>query len=1580
MSSHQLDPPAPSATDGAATAAAVADAAPAVAEDYAGWRASALVEALLWMSSEAGGGHPPPETAGSAVYRSSTPPSAASAPAVNAQHHHQQQHTPAQRRPVIVAAAPRPRWTTTHSDSEVHTHTGADVESSAATTRLGSAGLVSSSLQTPAATATQQAQRQPSSHAALSTESAGTSWEKRFAAQAQQLLRDTQQHMDELRHCEQRAAVEAQRANAAAAAQRVLEARLAEADEHRAREAAAHDAVSRELSQQVLRLEEAVGVLRRAKLDLQRDLQEAVLTAAEQQRQQQREHDRALAQAREAAEEAVAVCQSQQQQLQRGLERDLAECKAAAASLAAERDVLQARCAALDVQRDSAVPLESVHRDVLVQWQLREQTMLSQLTMADARLRDELQLRRAAEDRARTLLEETTRMAERLAAAEAAATHAEQQRQAAEDAAAAAAAAAVETGKSQSREMTLHAEVQQQELLEAQTACAALRRENVAVVTRHQLAQRQQEERWTTVRAAVDAALRAAGLHDDGDGEADAHPETPSSDLAESTAQTVLRALDTLATAVRLQQDTAASPHAAELEQRRLSVLEDALRAEDTQNKARLSSLEAAEAQLHESRRELAAWRRRQLELTTRQEAHETACQAAQAQMASVAALVQRALREYTPSLCGGRSRSSRTADAGAADGVRGELHGAIDVGTAPPSTASAPWEEASVVTEVELEGGDAVGAASRRRGAPLPSLSASATSSADLTVASAPHNDEDDDDGGAVSAGLPHAALALRHSVLKLLAAWRTRQHTLVAAHESMQRRLTDAVAASTAAAAQQQEAEARHQQQRRLSRAADQRRTQELEQLQRELDDAKQQSALAAVRAHQHAAEAAQERDGLRRRLRAAEERLGRAEDALVEGDVRNGAHHASHASLQDALSDATAARERLERREAEWRAHIEDVEERLAASNQTHSGLHALLTAAVAVIVRLAVDEQQLRAQYRLLGALAQKDAQALDVVTRLLEDEDGGSDPVVVVAASTSRGAAPVTRFRAAVHVVCAAARLQRLSADRRRVARDDDSDSPAPRAASPQPPLLLLAFASATARWLHGSGGGGSGGGVPSFPLDSVLQCYTAHPSARVLPQVRLPPAHELAAAAAAAAAAGGTHPTAEHTPRIDVGSSAAAVAAATPSRLLQTLLMAAQLDVEAAATRHVCAAVAATATACARVTAGVQLGHGMQRVLQRDALAPQPQPRATLSDLRLLLLPPRVATPLQRLVRRCDSHSRHLAEMQALVQRLAGQNNTLVEALETRSLESDTTAAALQSASAELDVLRAERKERVQVQERLLRTRAALLQERQLRRAAEATTSELRQAHLRETAELEHYRREVYALNMERVNATAVVDAEATSVTDGATRGRRRASREAGASAAPAATSALSIQVDDPSALACSDSHTPAAAGAHTHDDGGGGGGGGAQEWQRNAENRYYTGLLRGSATGELVYRPRTNVPAPGEAARHIEMPPASASPLELHVPNVVRRRGKAARQTAADTGAATPPPLAWPPQRLAASTLPVPPLPAHELESDTESSAPDAHAEVPTTSRAGDAAPPHPVSGPLYYCARSAR
>ncbi|KAG5485767.1 hypothetical protein LSCM1_07179 [Leishmania martiniquensis] len=1345
------------------------------------------------------------------------------------------------------------------------------------------------------------------------TEVDGALWQQAFATHAQRLLRETQQQVEELRRCQRKTAQEAQRANALAAAYRALEVQLAEADARRAEERAAHEDAVTTLSQQVLRLEEGVGRLRRTKVELQRQLEGSRAAAA----QQQQAHERELRELRSALEKEVRRARSEQPQQTsqwRGEHQFLEEKQAEWASLRVAGAALQMQLEAggappecshkhskavslhavslpsgetggegsaavirVDVatntddvhlpatvappQEDPASPYTRVHPDVLAQQQLREQTILSQLSIADARLQHESRQRRLAEGRVAELLDQVEQLRGALASAETAAQNAERMCETARQApvvgpgleTAATNKDSANRGTPQQRgaisETGDERQPEPQLLREIQHEYRELRRESAALLARHNAQQRREAERWIAVRSAVSALLHLVGLPN-AQGPLEAAVATDSLDLdglggplreaCEASLHAVLTALETVAATLRSQQEAAAE--ATLQEQRKLSTLEKAVREAEAQKRAHMATLKAAEAQLLESRRELAACQKRERRREDRQAAHSAMWRSAEMQLKQVVNVVRRALREYArplsaswvrptatgnavgdgPESAGGRvsrrgtctpkspSRRSPTPAESRNDAEENEGDASMAHPTADAALVWASDRDAiTAALEVMLhphgfvpqrvafeadEEEEAEAVAASTDPSPSRPPSSPAAHSARLPMSAPVATELTGAGGDSAESDVCRDVAVIARGLLKLLARWRKRQHTLVESLKGLQRLVADMMAKSIALEDSQRETEAHYQQQLRLSRTAEQRRAHQLEQMQHELDDAKRQREIDSAQVRHQAGEWESERDVLRRRICVAEEKLSRTEQALVETDVNRSVQHASHEALQHALSDVTAARDRLERRQADLCVHIEDLEARLLVANQTQTGLHALITIAVAFIVRLLADYQQLQGHYQILRALAWTDAQTMSVVARVLERNcPRGSDPATAVtgeqgprwpteaaggaspwlADAWPPSAAPATRLRAAVYAVRAVMRISRLLAARQRLrgnagARHRDGAPLTSAAAAVQPAAwqpLLLALTSAIT-WGAATPGLTS---VVALPHHSLLQRYTTRSDACILPVVRLPPPLELAAVAHDEGEVGGRGRG--HRGCFDCSGGAnengtAGIGADHPQRQLMQLLMISQIDVQDPVTRHLWAGVVAAASASGRATAELlrfaQARHALSEkllMLPGHSTTTIPPTHPSLLALHLRpLLPDRLAAHLHLHLQRSAAQTRHAEESSQLLQRLAQENETLMAALKQRTHEYDAASTELQSLTSQLHRQQAERAERMAVQEKLVETRASLLQERKRRREAEERVAALQQARLQWLGDQEQYKREVYVLNMELAN------------------------------------------------------------------------------------------------------------------------------------------------------------------------------------------------------------------------------
>ncbi|GET86167.1 hypothetical protein, conserved [Leishmania tarentolae] len=1386
---------------------------------------------------------------------------------------------------------------------------------------------------------------------AVSTEAGGALWQQAFAAHADKLLRETQQQVEELRRYQQKAAREAQRADALVAANRTLEMQLAEADAKRAEEHAAHEHAASALSQQILRLEETLGVMRRTKLEVQQQLKGAQAAAAEQEAVHQREL-RGMRSAFESEVERMRTEQHLQAQQwrheQQRLEEKLLEWESAGVTVFKQQRQLVERCAELERQHEAdatallhavptpaykaeeeraaavprvdaatstgmldlpaaqAIPPDNddssytrVHPDVLTQQQLREKTMLSELSIADARFQHERKQRRLAEERVAQLLEQNEQLREALSNAETSAVNnTERVPEAAMQTIAVALAAKPTDDTDNASHETCQPRVEHepgtpQERPQERPQEHTKLQESATLVEWQRRQPRRETERWAAVRSAVSAVLHVAGLHDGQDTDKDAAAADTSNlcclgevldDSSEASFNATLAALDKLASTLRSQQEAAAAEEAVPRRQPRLSTLEEALHVAQANNEAHIASLEATEAQLRESRQELASWQRGQNSRAARQGVQDAMLRAAEVQLKHIMGVVQRALREYAPHLYCSLSRLSSAGDDAGDDAVTAGSQvarkksdralkrrswglpasaesldgdeGSEEHASMLPETANAVplWasegdasagadfgdlpQDAFIVPEVACDGGkvdgsdataDSEGESRRRRPSTrTASLSLSSTATR-ITLKST-------NAGSAAStSGMRRNMKMLEWGLLKLLTAWRNRQHTLVEARKALQRQLADETAKSAALREENREATIRHQQQLHLSRASAQRCAHQLEQVQEELNEAKQQHMRDSAQAQQKEAERERERDALRRRLRVSEEQLSRAEQALVEADVDHNSQHASQETLKRVLNDATAARDRLERRQADLCVHIEDLEARLLVAERTQTGLHTLITTSVAFIVRLLADHQQLQAHYQALRSLAWADAQALKVIERVLESfclerdalattptgekrllwsTEAESGAPAGLAGAVGHSATSATPLRIAGIAVRAVIRLSRLLAARQRLQRNPNmrcSDgvylarSAAPvESASLQPLLLALssAFTSGAAAPVCHS--------AVASSHSSLLWRYIARPDSCVLPVVRLPAPLELAAVAhnEAAEEEAGAHAEG-HTVRFDIGSAHEAEethigAHHNQQQQLVRLLTVAQIDMQASATRHLCAGVVDASSASARTTAELlqlaHVRHALSAMLVKasgqngPSTAPSPSIRR-VPGLRPLL-PGRLAALLQSHLEQAATQCCERAELHTLVQRLVQQKEKLVSALKLRTSEHDAASAEIQSLTSQLQLYLAERVERTAVQERLVETRTSLLQERKLRRAAEERLAELQQARLQWLSDQEQYKREVYSLNMELANTSV------GSVPPAGEAGCSLLSAHSGVAGPASATSALSIQVD----------------------------------------------------------------------------------------------------------------------------------------------------------------------------------
>ncbi|KAG5510791.1 hypothetical protein JKF63_07863 [Porcisia hertigi] len=1123
-----------------------------------------------------------------------------------------------------------------------------------------------------------------------------------------------------------------------------------------------------------------------------------------------------------------------------------------------------------------ASPYSRVHRDVLAQQQPREGKMLSQPSIGEATLQPKSTQQQVAEKCVVELLEQNEHLRDALATARAAAvsTAGHVLEPVGKEEAAMRADKRGRDSFNTTDEATLHCiaehDVEHPQhpqhglLQEIRDEYTALRRESALMLSRHKARQHQETVRWTAVRSALCAALDAAGLRDAQCALDAAGAATGTSDLRHDSESTIhsteglfkwtLAALDTLVGNLRSQREAAAAEEAVRLERQRLSALEEALRELQAQNQAHIASLDATKAELYNSRCELEASQQSQKQLAARQDARDEAWRAGKMQLKRVTDVLQRALREYARPLPASVSASSFLVEDGASEDVHGADGRAVKKrGSRPlkqlsrtsptPAAADAvvPCEAAACAGYRE-DNTETVADSADTSPSQLPYVSDA--SFAPSSLATHLTSKSLDADGDAEESNIRHDMAALEQGLLKLLTAWRRRQHTLIEANKATQRYASNLMAENRALSAKQQESDARRQEQLRLSRAAGKRHTHQLEEAQRALEELQQQARREGAQARQQAAVWEGERDALRRRLRVAEEKLDLAEQTLVKVDVDQRTQCASHAAQAHALSDVAAARDRLERRQADLCEHVEDLETQLLVSERAQKALHALITTAVAFIVRLLVDHQQLQDHYRVLRALAAVDAQTASMVERVLESRylsndgqataegcgKGLTPPMGAVSEASAWPAvtappliAPAPRFRAAVHAVRAVLRLSWLLTARQCLrcsvdARRRDEAVPSAAAVTPaawQP--LLVALSSAFM--------GSASAPVPSSAMTpsrhNLLRLYTASPDSCALPVVHLPPALELASMAFLGTSeeeeeevgGRGEGPNA----RFDLGSCAGGAEEGEKMHIsaghqqqqqqLVQLLAVAKLDVEAPTTQHLCAkAVAAGSVSALAATELLQLVRMRRAFSERlwmprvrkslSLLPPTPEPALRVPDLHLLL-PDRVAVLLQMQLEQATTQARRAAESDTLLRDLVQQNETLLETLRLRTEQHNATSVELQSLASQLELQQAVREEQKAVQERILETRSSLLQERRLRREAEERLAELQLARLQWLGDQERYKREVYALNMELANTSVGSPSPAAE--------RARTLRPACSNGAgPAiAKSALSIQVDD---------------------------------------------------------------------------------------------------------------------------------------------------------------------------------
>ncbi|KPA74743.1 hypothetical protein ABB37_09043 [Leptomonas pyrrhocoris] len=1259
----------------------------------------------------------------------------------------------------------------------------------------------------------------------------GVQWQAEFAAHTQQILRETHKQVEVLREYQVSAARERQRADQLAEARRALESKLATAEQRQRQEERRHADTVGELSRQVLELDEAVAAWRRMHAVLEGRLEAAQNTAVAQRAAQEAaiaeltqryecqltalrsEHQQREATWSDAQARLVRLPQEQSQGVSPDTgavepQMDLTSLPTAeplnrGPSIINSNDSVRAPM--FEETPSDAVVFTRVHPDVLAQQQLREQTLTSQLSLLEARLQREVAQRRLAEERVTELLAQNEELREAAAGSPRGLHHDEH---------------SVEHDNGTGKTTTTQQQQQQAVLHEIQVEYKALQKESRALQQRHAAQQRQWAEQWAAVCAHLLPLLDFAGINSAAfaDGATDSH--------------VVVAALQTLMITLREQKRADAVTNTQEREAVRLAALEQALQQADQENSEHRVALEVVEAQLRGARDELAEWQQQQQQqLLRRQQRHDDEWRAAAAHFNGVVAMLQRALREYTQPLS-----TSHTADGNASSAagparspkrttkaskpmqcvsatqpvaVRTSSMASAEHLNAVGSAGSAPvdlegsMEEKEATTpttaaevEVAAQSREHVSAvmpgATPRRSAQgvvreddqtpaggdddTDDLNVSALSVSSKAIAAAVEGEEAEVDAAPAMAHLADDMKRLGGSLWRLLAAWRTRQHTLLESRKHWKQKAQYALATNAALREKHQARERQRTLQIRLLRSAEQHHTQELEELKRDWAAAlEQQAAQHAHEVTQLRDTAARERADVLARLHAADEKARRAEGALVTADTNCSLLKTTVRQLQDAQESAVTRHEQAQRRQSDLNIHIEDLEGCLREAQQVEVCLRALLIAATGAMVRLMLALQQLRYHYAVLHALhgnAEYLEHAVEHILCALNTHQRANDDDAAVATPAPSSFAPhsgasmfllmnspvfpavsrsAARFRAAVYAVTAMHRMQRLL-------QLSKTNTPPATASRPSSPLsnyqsLISAFASY---------------GVPTHAHFGASEGRSVGQADGVLPAVRLPETPELVGPLLPLLRLHEPLETPHAVERQrqvcfeaserEVGSRTAAAAAtvAVSTSLLGHLLSVAQVDVHAPSTSIALAGVHAAANVKGCFQHAAQQTQRCRSALRRMNAASDTG-AGTLLDSVSSLLPPALAAPLRQLSSTSSLRARHLREVQAVVQRLVEQNRKLVSAVETQAQLGDARGLEMDSLNAQL-LLAPQQQELMSLQERVVQSRASLLHERQLRRAAEDQLAQLRQEQLQWIGEAEHLQREVYALNMELAN------------------------------------------------------------------------------------------------------------------------------------------------------------------------------------------------------------------------------
>jgi hypothetical protein len=1187
----------------------------------------------------------------------------------------------------------------------------------------------------------------------------------------------------------------------------------------------------------------------------------------------------------------------------------------------------------------AALPYERVHPDVLAQQQLREQTLTSQLLLLEARLQREVAQRRQAEQRVEELLLQNEALQEGVASAatEAPATFTQGE----EVDSTSECTADGDHPVAYSPQQPLETEDVQRELREARQKLASMEEEKADLAQRYMRQQRDQAEQWAAVRHSLQSILTFAGVE-----------ESAFVHVTDDTRYAV-SALQHLAEVLPEQKRLNAAAHAQTRESVRLATLQQALHHAEEQDAKYRVTLEATEAQLQDARSMLAQWQRQQQHILRQQQQRDAEWHAAEVGLTSVVVLLQQALQELTQqqrhrtagvSARPIRPTSSKTIGALAR---KARQSAATSLGNVAPhlSSSTASGTESSTSSNVAIDGVPLTEKAPTVRIQAGVHDAASTASESTPSLQKAPEQQHGQvgvvktptrtGDGDAGSAEEKHAASslsvypltrttsvtivayhlelivgALQHHAQALLTAWRTQQRRL---HDSTRRwksTAEDALSANAVLQKKHQLQVRRLMQRLRRMRRTEQQQTRELEELKRDWAAAQEQQAAkhkAEVRSCQEAA--ARERNAVLRRLRVVEEAAQQAQHTLITGDVERRALQDTVKQLEGVQAEADAARKEAQRRQSDLTTHIEDLEERLQVSQKAEVGLRALLKAAVSAVVHLLLRWHCLRHQYKTARAFCDRAEYLVTTVQHItvaaLRAVYDAKDTGSVVPRLSWTATSPTQHLRVCVRAIQAAHRLQRLCQLRQEVLRSALS-SMSDTAACRLPTALALYGVSSAGLMEMGLTGASRGSGVwPAVWLPQTSELVTP-----VLPLL-LGNVDAVQDDFSERGVPEGSADSDESAAILSHRSSSRRANSATTAStqlLLEHLLSATLLDTHAACNRFELAAVSAsTAIAThAQHLAQQTKAHRAElrtRLLQRGGAG-------TICDLSStsFLLPPPLADPLQQLLSRTTTQARELLDVKAMVQRLVSQNQRLVSAVETQTQLDDTRAAEMGALAAQVALHDSQRHEETVLQEKLVQSRASLLQERQLRRDAEDQLAQLRQQQLQWMGETEQLKREVYALNVELANTTTTTAMAA-------------ATRESSSSPPQPVYSLLntSQRAADPTTGSGATARTPK---GHVP----------AQGKRSTDDTNYYHQLLRGSRKDvcegtPLHYQPRHNIPTADELTaqipsavqgHYVTSSPVSArrgdavaksdrisggGGLELFVPKVVRAQQRQQQQ-----------------------------------------------------------------------------